>query len=139
MKVFLDTNVLVNAFISRGLSAEIFRLIIEEHDLLIGDVILEEFQRILLERFSMPGSQVIDILNYLDTFKKCKYSGEKSPLELRDKDDEKVLVLAIKSNSDVLVTGDKDLLDIRENVNQKILNPREFLQLIKSSKTRSDS
>lgn len=133
MKVFLDTNVLVSAFISRGLSAEIFRLIIKEHDLVIGDVILEEFQRILLRKFSMPRSQVRDILNYLDTFEKCKYSGEESPLELIDKDDEKVLALAIKSNSDVLVTGDKDLLDIRENVNQKILNPREFLQLIKSS------
>lgn len=133
MKVFLDTNVLVSAFISRGLSAEIFRLIIKEHDLVIGDIILEEFQRILLKKFSMPRSQVRDILNYLDTFEKCKYSGEESPLELIDKDDEKVLALAIKSNSDVLVTGDKDLLDIRENVNQKILNPREFLQLIKSS------
>lgn len=133
MKVFLDTNVLVSAFISRGLSAEIFRLIIKEHDLVIGDIILEEFQRILLKKFSMPRSQVRDILNYLDTFEKCKYSGEESPLELIDKDDEKVLALAIKSNSDVLVTGDKDLLDIRENVNQKILNPREFLKLIKSS------
>jgi len=133
LKVFLDTNVLVSAFISRGLSAEIFRLIIKEHDLVIGDIILEEFQRILLKKFSMPRSQVRDILNYLDTFEKCKYSGEESPLELIDKDDEKVLALAIKSNSDVLVTGDKDLLDIRENVNQKILNPREFLQLIKSS------
>ena len=100
---------------------------------MIGDIILEEFQRILLKKFSMPRSQVRDILNYLDTFEKCKYSGEESPLELIDKDDEKVLALAIKSNSDVLVTGDKDLLDIRENVNQKILNPREFLQLIKSS------
>ena len=132
MKVFLDTKVLVSAFISHGLSAELFRLIIKEHNLVIGDVVLEELQRILLEKFGMPISQVKDILNYLNTFEKYHYSGEKSPLDLRDKDDEKVLAVAIKSKCDVLVTGDKDLLDIRENVPQKILNPREFFELIKS-------
>lgn len=50
---------------------------------------------------------------------------------IRDKDDEKILSLAIKSNSDVLITGDKDILEARESLSFKILTPREFLLLIK--------
>ena len=133
MRVFLDTNVLVSAFISRGLSAEVFRLIIKEHSLVLGDIVLSELKRVLLEKFSLPQIQVTDISNYLDKFEQFEFSGDTSPLELRDKDDEKVLATAIKSNCDVLVTGDRDLLDVRDKVSQKIFNPREFFQLLKSS------
>ena len=34
MKVFVDTNVLVSAIASRGLSADVFQLILTEHDLI---------------------------------------------------------------------------------------------------------
>lgn len=99
--------------------------------MIIGNVVLEELQRILIEKFNMPDSQVDAILQFLNSFELVKYSDEKSPIELRDKDDEKVLSLAIKSKSDVLVTGDKDLLDVMENLSIKILTPREFFELVK--------
>ena len=133
MRVFLDTNVLVSAFISRGLSAEVFRLIIKEHTLVLGDIVLSELERILVEKFKIPPSQISDILNYLNQFEQFHYSGEPSPLQLRDKDDEKVLSVAIQSNCDVIVTGDKDLLDVRDKISCQILSPREFFQLLKSS------
>ena len=133
MRVFLDTNVLVSAFISRGISAEIFRIIVKEHDLIIGDLVLNELKRILHTKLKMPLTQVNNILNYLNSFEKINYSGEKAPFEIRDKDDEKILALALKSNSDVLITGDKDFLDVRKSLSIKILNPREFLKLVKST------
>ncbi len=133
MRVFLDTNVLVSAFISRGLSAEIFRIIIKEHDLILADVVLTELKRILLKKIKMPLDKVNNILSYLRAFENFNYSNEVSSFTLRDKDDEKVLVVALKSNSDVLVTGDKDFLDARENLPIKVLNPKEFLELIKSN------
>ncbi len=133
MRVFLDTNVLVSAFISRGLSAEIFRIIIKEHDLILADVVLTELKRILLKKIKMPLDKVNNILSYLRAFENFNYSNEVSSFTLRDKDDEKVLVVALKSNSDVLVTGDKDFLDVRENLSIKVLNPKEFLELIKSN------
>tara|TARA_Y100000590_G_C15710915_1_gene1010249 strand:+ start:1307 stop:1432 length:126 start_codon:yes stop_codon:yes gene_type:complete len=40
MKVFLDTNVLVSAFATRGLCADVMRVILTEHELLIGEVVL---------------------------------------------------------------------------------------------------
>jgi putative PIN family toxin of toxin-antitoxin system len=133
LRVFLDTNVLVSAFISRGISAEIFRIIVKEHDLIIGDLVLIELKRILHTKLKMPLTQVNNILNYLKSFEQINYSGEKSTFEIRDKDDENILVLALKSNSDVLITGDKDFLDVRKTLSIKVLNPREFLKLVKST------
>lgn len=133
MRVFLDTNVLVSAFISHGLSSEIFRIIIKEHYLVISDIVLEELDRILSIKLNMPSEHVKEIIDYLNSFEIFKYSGEESPFELRDKDDEKVLASAIKSKSDILITSDKDLLDVRDKLEIKILNPREFLEQVKSN------
>ena len=133
MRVFLDTNVLVSAFISRGISAEIFRIIMKEHNLIVGDVVLSELKRILSNKLKMPSAQVNNILNFLNSFEIINYSDGPCPIELRDKDDEKILVLALQSNSEVLVTGDKDFLDVRDSLNIKVLNPREFLKLVKSN------
>lgn len=132
MRVFLDTNVLISAFIARGLSSEIFRLIVKEHHLVLGNTIINEFKRVLSKKFKIKQNEVDEILDFLKSFETCTYSGEKSPIELSDKDDEKVLANAIKSKSEILVTGDKDLLEIKKNLSIKILSPRDFIQLIRS-------
>jgi uncharacterized protein len=132
LRVFLDTNVLISAFIARGLSSEIFRLIVKEHHLVPGETVISEFKRILLKKFKVKQNEVDEILDYLKSFETCPYSGEKSPIELADKDDEKILVNALKSKSEILISGDKDLLEIKENLAIKILSPRDFLKLIRS-------
>ncbi len=131
MKVFPDTNVLLSAFTARGLSSEVFRIILKEHDLLIGDVILQEFSRVLSTKFKMPDSQVNSLVKFLQSFKTVQYKGEAPPFTLRDPDDEKVPALAIACKADVLLTGDKDLLDVRRNLEIQILNPREFLRCVR--------
>ena len=132
MRVFLDTNVLISAFIARGLSSEIFRLIVKEHHLVLGETVISEFKRILLKKFKVKQNEVDEIFDFLKSFETCPYSGEKSPIELADKDDEKILANALKSKSEILISGDKDLLEIKENLAIKILSPRDFLQLIRS-------
>ena len=57
MKVFLDTNVLVSAFATRGLCADVMRVILTEHELLIGEVVLTELQRILSKKFKCQRKQ----------------------------------------------------------------------------------
>ena len=44
MKVFLDTNVLVSGFTARGLCADVIRLVLAEHELITGEVILIEIE-----------------------------------------------------------------------------------------------
>lgn len=58
MKVCLDTNVLVAAVATRGLCADVFRTVLAEHELVIGEVIIAELQRVLTTKFKMPADRV---------------------------------------------------------------------------------
>jgi hypothetical protein len=50
----------------------------------------------------------------------------------RDPDDNRVLECAQSSGSDYIVTGDKDLLDLKHHAGARILRPAELLMLLKS-------
>ena len=48
----------------------------------------------------------------------------------RDKDDDKILKCGIESKADFIITGDKDLLVLKEYKNIRIINPREYLEIV---------
>jgi putative PIN family toxin of toxin-antitoxin system len=131
LRVFVDTNVLISSFIARGLSSEIFRIIIKEHELIVGESFLKEFEKVLLTKFKMPKKQVNEILTFLESFKSSFIQKEKIQFSLRDKNDEIILMDAIINNSEVFITGDKDFIDVRDTLPLKILTPNEFLHLVK--------
>jgi hypothetical protein len=47
LRVFLDTNVLVAAFATRGLCADVLRLVLVHHELVTSAVVVAELQRAL--------------------------------------------------------------------------------------------
>ena len=51
----------------------------------------------------------------------------------RDPDDLPILASAIAASADVLVTGDNDILSIRDKVPIPITDPRGFWTLLKGS------
>lgn len=51
----------------------------------------------------------------------------------RDPDDDVFINAAVVGNADSLITGDKDLLSIREQSPVKILTPVEFIRLLRLS------
>jgi len=55
VKVFPDTNVLTSAFGTRGLCADVVRLILEEYELVTGEVVHEELCRVLRRKFGVPA------------------------------------------------------------------------------------
>jgi predicted nucleic acid-binding protein len=56
-----------------------------------------------------------------------------SPVAVRDPDDAAVLSDALNASAEVLVTGDRDLLDLEEIPGVRILNPRGFWSLVTSA------
>jgi len=65
MRVFLDTNVLVSGFATRGLSADVVRLVLADHDLLTSDDILAEIRRVLCDKLGVSADTVKDIERFL--------------------------------------------------------------------------
>ena len=53
MKVDLDTNVLVSAFGTRGICADILTVVLAEHELVVGEAVLSELSRVLHTKMKM--------------------------------------------------------------------------------------
>ena len=54
MKLFADTNFFVSAFATLGLSADVFQLVLAEHQLMTGEFALNELARVLTEKLNVP-------------------------------------------------------------------------------------
>ncbi len=126
MRVFLDTNVLVSAFATRGLCTDLFRSVVAEHELVLGEVVLDELRRVLTRRFHIPSEQVTEIDTYLRSFEVVAKPAKRDPIRVRDEADRWVLASAHTGNVDVLITGDADLLAVAKQARVRILSPREF-------------
>jgi putative PIN family toxin of toxin-antitoxin system len=127
LKVFLDTNVLVSAFATRGLSADVLRAVLAEHELLCGEVVLEELRRVLLEKIGVPSARIDDIEALIRRYHIEAVPGRIYQLGLSDHSDEWVMASAIDAGADVFVTGDRELLEAAPAIpGIRILWPRAF-------------
>lgn len=131
MKVFADTNVLVSAFTARGLCTDLLEIILADHQLMTGEFVLQELQRVLTTKLKIPKRKVSEVLRFLHNHHVEPIPDTPSDVQVRDEDDRWVLESAIRAKADILVTGDKDLLDISKNVPQlRIISPRKFWDLV---------
>ena len=124
MRVFLDTNVFVSAHVARGLSADLLRLILAEHELLVGEVVLVELRRVLRDRLDVPARLVAQLERDLRAETVVAKPAAPSALPIRDPDDRWILASAEAAKADLLVTGDKDLLAVAKQASLPILSPR---------------
>ncbi len=131
MRVFLDTNVLVSAFATRGLCADVLRHVIAEHQLLVGEVVLDELQRVLKNKLRIPAALVSDIQELLRDYELVPKPARAGSVKLRDPDDRWVLASALAGHADVLVTGDRDLLDVAADLPLRVTDPRGFWNLVR--------
>jgi len=126
VRVFLDTNVLVSAFSTRGLCNELYEYVLNEHELITGEVIIQELRRVLADRMGVSPVDLAVIEEILRDHEVVPRPPEPHPLEIRDPDDKWVLATAVAGHSDVLVTGDSDLLDVAPQAPLPIVTPRDF-------------
>lgn len=131
MRVFLDTNVLAAAFATRGVCADLVRYLLAEHEVITGDVVLDELRKVLARRFKLPAGTIEEILDLLRAFEVVARPEDPASIPVRDADDAWVLASAIAGRAEVLVTGDRDLLDIAESAPMPILSPRGFWEFVR--------
>ena len=132
MKIFTDTNVLVSAFTTRGLCADLLEVILADHQLITGEIVLTELEQVLTKKLNVPQNKVSKTLLFLRKHQIEPVPDNPSEVKVRDEDDRWVLESALRAKAEILVTGDKDLLVIASNVPQlKIISPRGFWELLK--------
>lgn len=126
MRVSLDTNVLVSAFTTRGICADVLGVVLAEHELVLGERILAELSRVLREKMRMPEDSVVEADAFLRHEATVISTGATVDVPIRDPDDLEVLAQAVEGLVDLLVTGDRDLLDVADRLPVEVLSPRGF-------------
>ena len=126
MKVFLDTNVLVSAMATRGLCADVLREVFTSHQLVVSVPLFNELKRVLREKLQIPGELIDDAIEILRQDAHLATPSTLSGVKIRDKDDLMILSSALNGNADLLVTGDKELLELGKIQNMEIVSPRGF-------------
>ena len=127
MKVVLDTNVLLAAYGFGGICLELTELCLRQHDVVVSEHILGEFQRHLQDKFRLGEQQAVAITSRLRSAVDCVVPSPLGAGACDDPSDLPVLGTLLAADADCLVTGDKGLLKLGEFSGHPILSPRQFL------------
>ena len=133
MKVCLDSNVLVSAFATRGLAADVLRVVLTEHELLVPVVVLQEVERVLRDKFALPPGTLVLARQVLEGQTVVPRPEALLTVTVRDPDDAWVLASAVAGGADLLVTGDDDLLVAADQAPIPILTPRAFWDRLRAT------
>lgn len=130
MRVFLDTNVLVSAFASRGICSDLLELILLEHDLIIGRNVLRELSKALRDKIKLPAARSSEIVEFV-AGEAVTVIEEAQPVDANvDADDALVLGEARSGQAAMFVTGDAALLELGAIDGLMIVSPRQFWEAL---------
>lgn len=126
MKVLLDTNVLIAAFITRGICNELLEHCLRHHQVILSEFLLDEFQNHLLHKFQYTAQETREAFELLRLRAMFVVPVQLSERICRDVDDDQVLGTALEGQVDCVITGDKDLLDLKKFQSISVLKPSNF-------------
>ena len=133
MRVTFDSNVFVSALNYQGPPARLLELAaVEAFHLQLSAEILDETIRILSSKFRWPVEDIMEARTVLSAVSQHVIPHVQLDVVKRDPDDNRVLECAQSSGSDYIVTGDKDLLDLKHHAGARILRPAELLMLLEA-------
>ncbi|PKL47383.1 MAG: putative toxin-antitoxin system toxin component, PIN family [Nitrospira bacterium HGW-Nitrospira-1] len=128
MIAVFDTNVLIAAIITEGVCAKLLhRTRSREFSLVSCPFIMTEIRRILSKKFRLSRDEtalamepIIEAIDHV-----IKHNVKITDI-CRDADDDNVLACALAAKAAYLVTGDADLLVLKNFRGVKIISPRDF-------------
>jgi putative PIN family toxin of toxin-antitoxin system len=128
VRVVFDTNVLVAAFVAEGICSKLLtRGRKKQFHLIVCPVILQEFDRVLIKKFSATRNETRSALQIVsEAIHSVVHPSQSVQSVCRDPDDDAILACALEARADYLVTGDVDLLELKVFKGIRIVTPRNF-------------
>jgi putative PIN family toxin of toxin-antitoxin system len=132
MKIVIDSNVFVSSFFWGGHPRDVFERIINGLDeLYITDEIIEEIASVMnSSKFTANNSEIEAYVKIIKKYSKKIVSKNVPESISRDKDDDKILQCGLDGNVEYIITGDKDLLVLKEYESIKIIKPKDYLEIV---------
>jgi len=130
LKVVLDTNVLVSAFLKpRSNPGRILHLVIQgDIQIIINEHILAEYFEVLRRPKFDFKHENIQIVIELFRSKGIYALALPESFQLPDKSDAPFLEAALSTQADALITGNKKHFPKRFSKDQRVVSPEEFLR-----------
>ena len=127
MRIALDSSVLIAAHISRaGVCAELLEDLLLHHELVTSEFILGELRRKLVEKFCFPQREADHVAAFLRRAAIVVVPTDLPSHLCRDPTDIPVLGTAISGGCALLISVDRDLLDMRRVDDIPIVRPGEY-------------
>jgi putative PIN family toxin of toxin-antitoxin system len=129
VKVVFDTNILVSALVFPGGRGEaaLRRIIDEKDQLFLSKPILDELLGILGRKFSRDAEELAHAAVFLTDLSLVVKSRRRLRV-VQDEPDNRILEAAVTARADLIVTGDKALLALRQYRDVRIISLREYLE-----------
>ena len=130
--VVLDTNVLISALLFKGELSRIVGLWREGKIIpIISRETFDELRTVLeYPKFSLSRAEIKSLIEneILPFFEVVNVTKHVKGL-CRDPEDDKFISCAISANADCIVTGDKDLFDLKEYQSIRIIHASDFIKM----------
>jgi uncharacterized protein len=131
VKAVFDINVLIAAFLREGICAKLLiRARRREFDLISCEGILQELKAVLKKKFAAAPHETSEALILLsEAAREIRPRIDSIPPICRDSVDDLILACARQTDADYIVTGDEDLMVLKNYEGIGIVSPREFEKL----------
>ena len=128
MRILIDTNILISGLFFSGLPKKLLTVLDEKFNICVNKEITSEYNAQIDKKISNPKYHLNEELR--EKFFSNLQSFEKvSDLKIcRDHDDDKFINCAIDAKAIYIVSGDSDLLTIKNFAGIEIVTAREFYE-----------
>ena len=130
MRVFIDANTLISGIVFKGYEHEVMKLAAKKKaELITSEDVLQEVLGVLQRKFPSKAYLIEEFLKLseIKIITKTNYRKLIEHQNIENKEDLHVLAAAIASNSEQLVTGDKQLLELKTYKGIKIVRSTQLL------------
>jgi putative PIN family toxin of toxin-antitoxin system len=128
VKVVFDTNILVSALVFPGGRGEaaLVRILQEQDSLLLSKAILDELLGVLARKFSRDAEELARIAVFLADLATTVQPRQTLKI-MKDDPDNRILECAVAGHADVIVTGDRALLDLQAFRGVRVVSLHDYL------------
>jgi len=129
LKLVFDTNIYISAFVITGSLAEkaILKVIKENYRLFISKEIVDEVLSVLSKKFDYNKEMLSRTAIFLSEIAELIKTHDKVYI-LKDKADNRIIECVVLAEADIIVSGDKEMLSLKEYKGIKIITLREFIE-----------
>jgi uncharacterized protein len=129
VRVVFDSNVLISGLVFPGRQAEkaILRIIENQDQLLISKPIVDEVLKVLSRKFARDPEELSRVAVFLADLADMVRPRRRVRV-LSDDADNRILECAVTGDADLIVTGDKAMLELGSLEGIRILSLRAYLE-----------